>query len=145
MNTNLIAESSITIQASPPKVWQVLTEPAKIKQYLFGTEVETDWQKGSPIRFKGEYQGKHYLDKGEVLEHKDQELLRYNYWSGFSGLEDKPENYSLVSYKLHPLSPEQCEFTWHQQGFASEEGRCHTEEGLKAMLKQIKALAEAED
>lgn len=120
----------------------VLTKPEKIKTYLFGTEVNTDWRVGSPISFSGEYEGHKYEDKGNVIEKKPNELLNYSYWSGFSGLEDRPENYSLVSYRIKKLANNNCEFTWHQQGFSSEEGKCHTEEGLEKMLEQIKQLSE---
>ncbi|MDX1774518.1 uncharacterized protein YndB with AHSA1/START domain [Oceanihabitans sediminis] len=142
MDKNLIASSNINIQSTPKKVWDVLTNPVKIKEYLFGTEVITDWKIGSSIIFQGEYDGQRYKDKGNVIENKKNESLKYDYWSGFSGLEDKPENYSLVTYKIENLEDNSVNFTWHQQGFSSEEGKCHTEEGLNAMLEKIKELAE---
>ena len=142
IDQNLIASSTINIAATPEKVWDVLTQPEKIKVYLFGTEVHTDWSVGSPILFQGAYNGQEYKDKGNVLKHKKNALLQYNYWSGFSGLEDKPENYSIVTYSITVLNEHSVAFTWHQQGFSSEEGKCHTEEGLKAMLETIKELAE---
>ncbi len=142
MNTDLIASSSILIKSSPEKIWNTLTNPVKIKSYLFGTNVSSDWKKGSPILFEGEYNGQTYKDKGQVLEHRENELLQYSYWSGFSGLEDLPENYSTVTYSIEKVG-DAYQFTWHQQGFASEEGKCHTEEGLKSILEQIKALTEA--
>jgi uncharacterized protein YndB with AHSA1/START domain len=142
MNKNLIAISSIEISALAGKVWQVLTRPDKIKLYLFGTEVITDWKAGSPINFQGEFNGQQYKDKGNVQEVKINKALKYEYWSGFSGLEDKPENYSTVCYQIEEISEAQVIFTWKQQGFASEEGKKHTEQGLRAILKQIKDLAE---
>ena len=50
--------------ASPARVWSALTDPAEIKRYMFGSEVETDWKPGSTIVWKGEYQGRAYQDKG---------------------------------------------------------------------------------
>ncbi len=35
-----------------------------------------------------------------MRENEQNKILSYSYWSGFSGLEDKPENYSLVTYTL---------------------------------------------
>ncbi|WP_397447757.1 SRPBCC domain-containing protein [Polaribacter sp. R77954] len=142
MDKNLIASSNINIKSTPEKVWDVLTNPVKIKEYLFGTEVITDWKIGSSIIFQGEYDGQQYKDKGNVNQNKKNELLKYDYWSVFTGLEDKPENYSLVTYKIENLDDNSVNFSWHQQGFSSEEGKCHTEEGLKAMLEKIKELAE---
>ena len=58
----VIAIATITINASTSKVWDALTKPELIKQYLFGTEVATDWQVGSPIRYRGVWEGKTYED-----------------------------------------------------------------------------------
>ena len=142
MDKSLIAFSSIQICSTPKEVWDVMINPEKIKKYLFGTYVQTDWQEGSAIIFHGDYQGKKYIDKGNVLEHQRNKFLKYNYWTGMSGLADKPENYSIVTYKIEPISKEIMEFTWYQQGFASEDRKCHTEKGLQSILKQIKQLAE---
>lgn len=142
MNKNLIASSNINIQSTPEKIWDVLTKPENIKEYLFGTEVLTDWKIGNPIVFQGEYNGQKYEDKGNVIENTRNKLLKYDYWSGFSGMEDKPENYSFVTYKIEKLNDNSVKFTWHQQGFSSEEGKCHTEQGLQSMLEKIKEIAE---
>ncbi|PCJ67272.1 MAG: ATPase [Bacteroidetes bacterium] len=142
MDKNLVATQSIEINSTPNDVWKTLTNPEKIKIYLFGTETITDWKMGSPILFQGEYNGHPYKDKGNVIEHVENSILSYNYWSGFSGLEDKSENYSLVTYTIENISASKVKFTWTQKGFASKDGQVHTEQGLKTMLEQIKKLAE---
>lgn len=85
--------------------------PEKIKVYLFGTETITDWKIGSPIIFQGEYDGHKYKDKGNVLENVKNETLKYDYWSKFSGLEDKPDNYSIVTYHIENISDNKVGFT----------------------------------
>ena len=142
MNKNLVATQSIEIKAKADKVWDVLTNPEIIRVYLFGTETITDWKIGSEILFQGEYDGQHYKDKGIVIENIQYKILSYKYWSGFSGLEDKIENYSLITYTIESLEEKKVKFTWTQQGFASSDGQCHAEQGLKTMLEQIKNLAE---
>lgn len=102
----------------------------------------TDWNIGSPIIFQGEYNGQQYKDKGNVIENTKRKWLKYDYWSGFSGLEDAPENYALVTYKIENIDDNSVPFTWHQQGFSSEEGQKHTEQGLRGMLEIIKELSE---
>jgi len=109
---------------------------------LFGTETISDWKVGSPIIFQGEYEGHRYKDKGNVLENKVNEILKYNYWSGFSGLEDNPENYSIVTYQIETVTADVVIFTWSQERFANVEGQQHLENGLPAMLEQIKNLVE---
>ncbi len=94
------AVNSVTIDAPKGEVWDALTNPAKVKQYLHGTEMSTDWREGSPIFWRGEWKGKPYEDKGKVLEVKPQRLIKYTHWSPLGGSEDKPENYHTVTYEL---------------------------------------------
>ena len=142
MNTALKASQSIEINATCESVWDTMTNPEKIKVYLYGTETNTDWKVGSPIVFQGNYEGHVYNEKGNVLEVKENELLKYNYWSSMSGTEGKIENYFIVTYRIEQLSEGKVKFTWHQEGFPTEEKRKHTESGLCTMIEQIKEIAE---
>ncbi len=142
MRHDLLVSKSVDIHASPSKVWHALTTPAIISEYLYGTETITDWKVGSEIIFQGEYQGHKYKDKGRVVENEPERFLSYRYWSGFSGQEDKPENYSLVMYTLTPKVNNQTTITWTQKGFANEEGRQHSESGMDAFLESIKKIVE---
>ncbi|MBD2700421.1 SRPBCC domain-containing protein [Spirosoma sp. BT702] len=142
MRHDLIVSQSININASPNKVWNVLTNPVLISEYLYGTETVTDWKPGSEVIFQGEYAHQTYRDKGVVLENVPNQILSYSYWSGFSGAEDKPENYSTITYTLKPIDDKQTEFTWTQQGFATEDGYNHSLNGMEALLNQIKGIAE---
>ena len=147
MRHDLIVSESIDINAAPSKVWEALTNPEIIKKYLFGTETITDWKVGSEIIFQGEYgENKEYSyrDKGVIMQNVANELLSYTYWSGFSGLEDKPENYSLVTYSLQSADGKKTTFTWEQKGYATEEGYQHSLTGMKGFLGQIKQIVEEE-
>ena len=141
LNKNLSLQQSIEVNTSADALWDVLTNPKKIAKYLFGTETITDWEPGSPITFQGSYEGKTYQDKGEVLEVELHRKLKYSYWSGFSGLEDLPENYFFVTYRIQDLGTT-CIFTWSQSGFKNKESLAHTENNLPKMLSSIKELAE---
>jgi len=100
MTRGFEANNKVTIDAPQADVWDALTNPAKVKEYLHGTEMSTDWKEGSPIYWRGEWKGKPYEDKGKVLEVKPQRLLKYTHWSPLGGSEDKPENYHTVIYEL---------------------------------------------
>lgn len=142
MKTNLKASQSVFINAKPEKIWDVLTNPLLIKEYLYGTETVTSWEKGSDIFFQGEFNGKYYRDHGKIIEIIKNKKISYTYWSGFSGLEDKPENYSLVTYILNEISPQKAEFTWEQKGFSTEENHKHFLMGLPELLAKIKTISE---
>ena len=66
-NEMYIAKVSTTINAPITKVWDALTNPEIIRQFMFGTEVVSEWSKGSPIVWKGTWEGKPYEDKGVIL------------------------------------------------------------------------------
>src|ERR1700755_2518587 len=100
MKSNIKGEAQIRLNASINAVWDALTNPTTIKKYFFGTDTHTDWKVGSPIRFTGEWQGKKYEDKGTILAVEKNKLIKYSYWSSMSGIEDKPENYLIVTFDL---------------------------------------------
>src|SRR4051812_6972607 len=101
MNTeDIVARVSTSINAPAGKVWEALTNPAIIKQYMFGTEVVSDFKVGSKIVWKGEWEGKKYEDKGEIREFHPGELLQYSHYSPLAGEKDAPENYHIVTITL---------------------------------------------
>jgi len=95
-----IAQVSVTISAPASKVWDWLTKPELVKQYFFETNLEGEWKTGGEIRFRGEWQGKPYEDKGKVVAIQPAKHLTYLYWSSFSGTVDSPENYQRIDYDL---------------------------------------------
>src|SRR5688572_1862425 len=101
MKNQLTGRASVTIDAPVSKVWEALTTPELIKKYFFGTNAISDWKEGSPLIFKGEWEGKSYEDKGVILKSVPNKIFKYNYWSSMSGIEDKPENYVTITYNLH--------------------------------------------
>jgi uncharacterized protein YndB with AHSA1/START domain len=100
MVENLIAKSSITVNVPVAKMWDALVNPSIIKQYMFGTEVVSDWKVGSPIVWKGIWKDKPYEDKGVILKIMPEQTLQYTHFSPLSGDPDVPENYHTLTYKL---------------------------------------------
>jgi uncharacterized protein YndB with AHSA1/START domain len=94
------AITSVTIDAPRAKVWQALIDPAKVKRYMHGTNLATDWKVGSPITWSGDWKGKAYQDKGTVLDVEPEQRLTYTHWSPMGGSEDRPENYHTVTCEL---------------------------------------------
>lgn len=102
MNNKFTATATTTINTPVSRVWNALTNPSLIKQYLYGTEVTSDWKVGSPITYKGEWEGKSYEDKGVILQIDPNRLLVSTFWSSLAGLPDVPENHKTVRYELSP-------------------------------------------
>jgi uncharacterized protein YndB with AHSA1/START domain len=144
MKTNITARSSIAIDTYPLKIWEALTTPRTIKKYFFGTDVISDWKVGRPIIFEGEWQGKKYEDKGTIINIVPNKLLKYNYWSSMSGIEDKPENYVLITYELHANSSNETTLTITQENVPDEKMREHSEQNWMKVLTDLKALLEEE-
>jgi uncharacterized protein YndB with AHSA1/START domain len=92
-----------TIEAPASEVWAALTTPETIKEYFFGSEVESAWEPGSPITWRGDYQGKHYEDKGEIQDVEPEKSMTFTHYSSMSGKPDKPENYATVTYDLKEI------------------------------------------
>jgi uncharacterized protein YndB with AHSA1/START domain len=55
MPGNHVATSTVTIDAAPDRVWKVITDPAAVKEFMFGADVVTDWTVGGPIAWRGEW------------------------------------------------------------------------------------------
>jgi uncharacterized protein YndB with AHSA1/START domain len=96
----IIANAKIDIDAPASKVWDALINPELVRQYLYGAEIVSNWYKGSPIVFKGVWNGRAYADKGIILEIEPGKLLKVTHYSPLSGLPDVPENYHMVTYQV---------------------------------------------
>ena len=88
------------INSSSHKIWEALVQPEIAKEYFFGAEIVTDWKVGSPITFKGEFNGNKYEEKGVLLNVEPNTQLQYSHWSNFDGLSDEPENYRTWTFDI---------------------------------------------
>ena len=141
MANQLIATKSITVKATKAQVWDAITNPEMIKKYFFGTETESDFKKGSPIYYRGVWEGKPYEDKGTILEIEKEKLLKHDYWSSFAGTEDKPENYATITYTLTGHDGN-ITLTVTQTNVPSEEQREHSEKNWGMVFQGMKELLE---
>jgi uncharacterized protein YndB with AHSA1/START domain len=141
LSKNFIAKTSITIDAPVVKVWNAFVNPKMIKQYMFGTDVITDWTAGSSIIWKGEWQGKQYVDKGTILKIEEERLIQYNHYSPLSGIPDIPENYHTITVELSNKG-RQTIVSLSQDNNTNEQTREHSEKNWKMMLESLKKLLE---
>ena len=139
--TEHVATASTTVDADPSRVWQALTDPKLEAEYMMGSEVASDWQPGSSITWTGEWEGKPYQDKGEVLQAEPGRLLEVTHFSPLTGDDDVPENYHTLRYELSPSGAGTAvELT--QDGCASAEQAQEFSRNWQGMLDGLKKVAE---
>src|SRR6202161_4727955 len=97
---NLIAKSSIQINNTVDEAWKALVNPEIVAKYMLGSQQVSDWQKGSSIIWKKDFNGRKFEDKGVILKITPRKSLKYTHYSPASGKPDAPENYQTVSVTL---------------------------------------------
>lgn len=142
MSKTITATVSMEFDVPVAKVWQAITDPALVKQYFFGTDLVTDWKVGNPIYFRGEWEGRAYEDKGTVLRFEPEKMLQYDYYSSWSELEDKPENYQIITYTVEPKDNGTL-LTILQTNVPGEEQKEHSEQNWLMVLGEMKKLIES--
>ncbi len=92
--------------------------------------------------FSGQLGGKPYQDQGSIIDMVPNKSFRYQYWSGFSGLVDKKDTYSEVSFQITSGSHNSL-LKIKQQEFADRTAQTHSLQGWKEVLPIIKELVES--
>jgi uncharacterized protein YndB with AHSA1/START domain len=141
MDSNLIARASMTINAPVSRVWKALVDSKDIKQYMFGTNVTSEWKKGSPIVWKGEWKGKSVEDKGVILRMEPERVLQYSHYSPLSGRPDKPDSYNTVTIELSGGGKD-TRVSLAQDNNPTDEARQHSEKNWEMMLTGLKKFLE---
>jgi len=101
MEKELTIDGEIIIDAPVAKVWDALTKPEWTRQYMFGCDVISDWKPGSPVLWKGSWEGNDMIFvKGFAVNVQPGKLIQYTVFDPNSSLKDIPENYLTVTYIL---------------------------------------------
>lgn len=140
MSEDHVATSRIRIDASADRVWQVLTDPEAVREFMFGTTVLTDWMPGSPIRWQGEWQGKAYEDKGVILEAEPGRRLVCTHFSPLTGKPDVPENYHTLTWTITGDRP--VELTLRQDNNPDEAAAVHSKAMWDDLVQTVREIAE---
>jgi uncharacterized protein YndB with AHSA1/START domain len=139
------AQASIEISAPVQRVWQTLTDPELVARYMHGTQLDTDWAVGSPVFWRGEWQGRKYEDKGEVLAFEAPRRLAVTHWSPLTGETDEPANYHHVTYELEPLGESRTGLTLtHGNSPSQEAADSMVADGWTPMLRELEKVAEGD-
>ena len=132
--------TNITINSTPTKVWQTLTDHELMVQWLgdpdMEIEVKTTWQINTPIIIKGFHHVK-FENTGIVLAFDKERKLSFTHLSSVSRLPDIPENYSTLTFTLKPIS-NATHLTLKIENFPTESIRKHLEFYWRTTIITIK-------
>jgi uncharacterized protein YndB with AHSA1/START domain len=140
--TGYVATAVVEVGAPPAKVWQVLVDPERIREYMFGSEVVTDWRPGNPILFRGQWEGRPYEDKGRIVTVDEPRLLSFTHYSPLTGAPDVPESYHTLTYTLEK-TPEGTRLTLTQDNNDTEEAAAHSTEMWRQVVQGVLMAAES--
>ena len=139
--SNHTTVSKITINAPSASVWEAITQPELVKQWQYGANLMTDWQKGSSIVYRSEWEGNIYEQTGKILEIEPHKLVKYTLFAPRPGLEDKPENYFTMTYGLEEING-QTTLTIIQDDPIEQPSQEQVEENENSILDSLKKLVE---
>ncbi len=103
MVNDVIIARSIILNASPERIWEALTHPGMTKQYFYNCEINSDWQAGSALRWKGTHQGKDIEAEGRILEIIPGRKIKY---AGFDRLAAGDLSLSGDIHITHEIVPQ---------------------------------------
>ena len=144
-NEIMIIEKVVLFDTTKEKVWNLLTNPAITKEYMFGCEVISDWKVEDSIIWKGLTEdGKEIIYvKGSIIEIKQGRKVTFTMFDPNMKLDDIPENYLNLTYELEEKGNSTV-LKLTQGNFASVgDGKKRFEESLKGwemiipIMKQI--------
>ncbi|WP_301920671.1 SRPBCC domain-containing protein [Ferruginibacter sp.] len=117
---------------------------------MFGCETVSDWNVGSPLLWRANYEGKKKVFvKGIIVGLQAPKLLKYTVIDPYAAMPDIPKNYLNVTYELAGADG-QIKLTVTQDGFENAvDGKKRYQdvynngEGWQPILVEIKKVAEA--
>jgi uncharacterized protein YndB with AHSA1/START domain len=150
MTTELNIINKIDIYSPAATIWDALTNPEITKVYMFGCETVSEWEIGSELLWRGEYQGiAMVFVKGHVVQLEPNRKLVYTVFDPNSTIPDIPENYLTVTYQLEQkngfttLIVTQGDYNTVAEGERRYQESWNDGQGWNPILEEIKTICEA--
>ncbi|MFD2520559.1 SRPBCC family protein [Emticicia soli] len=139
--------TNVIINAAQDKVWQNLTRPSIMLEWMgdpdMDLQIDTNWKINSPIIISGFHHTK-FENKGIVLTFDIEQKLSFTHLSSVSQLPDIPESYSKLTFILEPVG-EHTLLSLNIENFPTESIRKHLEFYWRATLVNIKNKTETSE
>lgn len=138
-----IISKSISISALARDVWGALTIPARMKEWMFDSElsITVGKQAGTEIIINGSLHDEAFQNKGMITIFEPLKVFQYTSLSSLSKLEDKAENYSVLTFKLKEEN-HQTVLTFTQVNFPGEASFEHSNFYWGSALFMLKKYVE---
>ena len=140
-------EKRILIQASSKKVWEHLTILPLMQKWMgdeeMGINIISDWKIGGSFVIKG-FHHVQFENKGTILQWEPENVFQFEYLSSMSNLEDIPENYTRISFRLASKG-EQTELAVEVENFPTIEIYKHLEFYWNGTLQIIQLQIESNE
>ena len=141
-----IASKTVHIHAPASKVWEALTTPALMNQWMMPDSkmaIITNWQVGSLFIIRGNLHGINFENKGTILQFESKKVLEYNHLSSISRLPNQPKSYSNIEFRLTP-GEDQTSLTVTLSNFPTESIYKHLIFYWNVTLEILKKMIEEE-
>ena len=93
-------KKEIFIESTVERVFSALTCSVEIPLFYPLKSVESTWQVGSEVLYKGEVEGAPFTDYGVIEQLDAPRVYRYRYWSDNHGTQRVAENFISIEYQL---------------------------------------------
>ncbi len=133
-----------TIELNKPIeiVWEAFTTSEWTRKYMYGSDVHSTWKVNSDLVWTGEFQGQKFELKGKIKEIIPMKKLVYTNFDPATGIEDKEENYLLVTNELS-VQNGQTVLSVTTENFLGDIKRMqHSEQAWDYVLSQLKIALE---
>jgi uncharacterized protein YndB with AHSA1/START domain len=128
------------IGAPVEKVWKGLVEGEMTKHYVYGTRIESEFEKGAPYAYIGE--GDFKIVDGEILDIDPEKRLVMTWRAHWDDLVNK-DRASRVAYDLTPNGPNTTKLRVTHDGFDAETATyAGSVAGWPLMMSTLKTLLE---
>lgn len=151
MSSELNIVNKIKINTPAATIWDALTNPEITPAYMFGCETVSDWEIGSELLWKGQYQGMDMIFvKGKIIELIPNQVLVYTVFDPNSTIPDIPENYLTVTYQLDQkdgftqFTVTQGDYHKVAEGEKRYQESWNDGKGWNPILEEIKRICEAD-
>lgn len=135
------SNSIIEINAPADRVWDALVNPSKIKLWQYGSDVDTSWEPGTPIRFTTPWGDGVFEQWGTIIEFNPNKMLKYSLFSPRPDIKDSPENYFYMTYLLEE-GHEGTKLSIVQDDPRPQTQAVQKDDGENPILKSLKELVE---